>query len=342
MSKLSIENLSSYSGVLKLKNSLIRYSTIIALLILIIGLSILTPKFLNPGNLVNILSQSSILALVAVGLCLVIATGGLDLSVAVAFDIGGMVSVLLLQGGFGWLIAIIFGLLAGVVIGAFNSFLVLKIKITVFLATLGTLFIVQSIERIITEGGTPVYLPDMDGVFKFLGRGSVFVIQRGSQIDFKFSIVITLLVALFIHLLLKRTVFGRYLYAIGSQKEAAELSGVPVGRYTLYAFVLCSVICSFAGIIGASALTSYVPLSGNYYLMDGIGAVFIGSTLNEKGFVDIPGTLIGVLFYGIVSNGLSLVGINFYWQSVAHGLLMFSILILNSYRLISIKKTCLS
>lgn len=157
MFKLSIENLSSYSGVLKLKNSLIRYSTIIALLILIIGLSIVTPKFLNPGNLVNILSQSSILALVAVGLCLVIATGGLDLSVAVAFDIGGMVSVLLLQGGFGWLTAIIFGLLAGVVIGVFNSFLVLKIKITVFLATLGTLFIVQSIERIITEGGTPVY-----------------------------------------------------------------------------------------------------------------------------------------------------------------------------------------
>jgi ribose transport system permease protein len=322
-----------------LKNGFIRYSTIIALLILIIGLSITTSKFLNPGNLLNILTQSAILTLVSVGLCLVIAAGGIDLSVAVAFDMGGMVSVILLSYGWGWLTAIFMGLVAGAIIGVFNSFLVLKVKITIFLATLGTLFIGQSIERIITEGGKPVYLPNMDEVFSFLGNGSLFVVNKwGSQIDFKWSVIIAILVAFSIHFLLKKTVFGRYLYAIGLQSEAAELSGVPVKKYTSYAFVICSVICAFAGIVGASALKSYVPLSGNYYLMDGIGAVFIGSTLNEKGLVDIPGTLVGVIFYGVVSNGLSLVGINFYWQSVVHGLLMFAILILNSYRLSSIKK----
>ncbi|APM39357.1 ABC transporter permease [Clostridium kluyveri] len=322
-----------------LKNILIRYSTIIALLLLIIGLSVTTPDFLNPGNLINIFSQSAILALVSVGLCLVVAAGGIDLSVAVAFDIGGMVSVLLLEAGSGWLIAIIFGLLSGAIVGAFNSFLVLKVKITIFLATLGTLFIGQSIEKIITKGGTPVYMPEMDGVFKFLGDGSIFVVQKwGGQIDFKFSVILAILVSVLVHFLLKKTILGRYLYAIGSQSEAAKLSGVPVKKYTFYAFVLCSVICALAGIVGASAVKSYVPLSGSYYLMDAIGAVFIGSTLNEKGFVDVPGTLVGVIFYGVVSNGLSLEEINFYWQSVAHGLLMFSVLILNSYRVIFIRK----
>ncbi|SDJ16123.1 ABC transporter permease [Paenibacillus naphthalenovorans] len=305
-----------------------RYSTLVALFAVIVTFSIISPSFLSFSNLSNILSQSAVLALVAVGLCFVIASGGIDLSIAVSFDIGAMVAVMLLKAGFGWLPAITIALAAGVLVGLFNSLLIVRVRLSPFLVTLGTLFIGESIEKIFTRGGEPVYFPGMSEVVKFLGRGSVFVFtgEDGGRIDIKFSIIIAIAAAIGAHFLLNRTVFGRHLYALGDQKEAAVLSGVPVNKYTVYAFVLSGVICSFAGIIGSSVLTSFVPLSGRYYLLDAIGAVFIGSALNRQGHANIPGTLIGVLFFGVVSNGLNLSGINFYWQSVARGVLIFLIL----------------
>lgn len=314
---------------------LTRYSTLVALLVVILIFSIIAPSFLSLGNLSNILSQSAVLALVAIGLCFVIASGGIDLSIAVSFDIGAMVAVMLLKAGYGWLPAIILALAAGALVGIFNSLLVSKVKITPFLVTLGTLFIGESLEKIFTRGGEPLYYPGMSEVFKFLGRGSIFVFTAGDggRIDLKFSIIIAIVAAIGAHFLLNRTIFGRHLYALGDQKEAAALSGVPIHRYTMYAFILSGVICSLAGMIGSSVLTAFVPLSGRYYLLDAIGAVFIGSSLNRQGHANIPGTLIGVLFFGIVSNGLNLTGINFYWQSVARGILIFLILGLDSFAL---------
>lgn len=311
---------------------LARYSTVLALVAVIIVFSIVSPIFLTLPNIANILSQSAILAIVAIGLTFVVASGGIDLSIAVSYDLGAMVAIMLLSAGFGWIPAILLGLLAGALIGLFNGFFVVKVKITPFLVTLGTLFIGESIQKIMTHGGEPIFLPGMDEAFKFLGSGSLFVFEslEGTRIDFKFSILIALLIAIIAHFVLKRTIFGRHLYAVGSQKEAAHLSGVPIKRYTLYAFVLSGVICAFAGMIGASVLTGFTPLSGQYFLMDAIGAVFIGSTLNRKGYTNITGTLIGVLFFGIVANGLNLIGLNFYWQAVARGLLIFLILALNS------------
>jgi len=321
-------------------NNILTFITPIILIVFFIAFSLLSPVFLQLNNLVNILSQISTLVLVAVGLSFVVASGGIDLSIAASYGLGAMVSILLLQAQFNWFIAIFAAIITGIIIGSFNSLLILKGKITIFLATLGTLFIGESIERIVTTGGSPVYLPGMSPIFKFIGRGSVFVVQQSgsARIDLKFSVIVALIVAILAHILLSKTTFGRMLYAIGSQKEAAELSGVPVKRYTFYAFIICSITCSLAGIVGSSILTAYIPLSGRYYLMDAIGAVFIGSTLNKKGFPNIPGTLIGVLFFGIVSNGLNLIGISFYWQGVARGLLIFFILVADAYKTKSSKK----
>lgn len=309
-----------------------RYGTLAVLLGVFFLFAVTAPSFFSFGNLSNVLSQSSVLAIVAVGLCFVVASGGIDLSVAVSFDIGAMTAVLLLKSGAGWLPSMLIGLAAGALVGLLNSLLVVKAKIAPFLATLGTLFIGESMEKIVTKGGEPVYFPGMSEAFKWLGRGSLFVWESGdgTRIDFKFSIVIAAAVAAAAYFLLSRTVLGRYLHAIGAQKEAAALSGVPVKRYTAYAFVLCGLICSLAGMIGSSVLTSYVPMSGRYYLMDAIGAVFIGSMLHRKGYVNVPGTLVGVLFFGILANGLNLSGIHFYWQSVVRGGVIFAILALNS------------
>ncbi|WP_102346217.1 ABC transporter permease [Bacillus sp. Marseille-P3661] len=327
MAKLAVRKVSLNNSSINYASVLTRYSTLIALILVICIFTAISPAFLTASNWANILSQSSILAIVAIGLCFVVASGGMDLSIAVSFGIGSMVAVILLKAGVGWFLAIPIALIAGAIIGLINAFLVVKVKITPFLATLGTLFIGESVEKIVTRGGEAIYFPGMDEVFKYLGRGSaLLILTDAGRIDFKFSIVLALILAVIAHFLLNRTIFGRHLYALGAQKEASLLSGVPVHRYTVYAFVLCGVICALAGMVGSSVLTSYVPLSGRYYLLDAIGAVFIGSTLHRQGFANIPGTLIGVLFFGVVSNGLNMAGIDFYWQSVARGALIFIIL----------------
>jgi ribose transport system permease protein len=332
MSK-SIINKPQTRPLLKLDVDLTRYTTVIALIGVTILFSLMTPSFFTATNVANILSQSAILALVAIGLSFVVASGGIDLSIAVSYDLGAMVAIMVLQAGMGWIPAILLGLLAGALVGLFNGFFVVRLNVTPFLVTLGTMFIGESVQKIFTKGGEPIFLPGMDEMFKFLGRASALLIYTadGGRIDFKFSIVLALVVTVIAYFVLNRTIFGRHLFALGSQKEAAYLSGVPVKRYTVYAFVICGVICAFAGMVGSSVLAAYTPLSGKYYLMDAIGAVFIGSTLSRQGRANIPGTLVGVLFFGIVANGLNLAGINFYWQAVARGVLIFLILGLDSY-----------
>ncbi|WP_102346204.1 ABC transporter permease [Bacillus sp. Marseille-P3661] len=312
--------------------SLTRYATLLAFVGVVVLFSIITPTFFTAPNIANILSQSAILALVAIGLSFVIAIGGMDLSIAVSYDAGALMTILALQSGFSLVPAILLGLSAGVLIGLFNGLFVVKTKVTPFLVTLGTLFIIESVEKIVTRGGESIYLSGVSETFRYLGQGSFLVITTadGSRIDFKFSLILVIIVAIVTHFLLKKSVFGRRLYSIGAQKEAALLSGVPVNRYIIYAFVISAVICAFAGIIGSSVLNSFTPVSGRYYLLDAIGAVFIGSTLQKQGFANIPGTLIGVLLFGVLANGLNLAGLNFYWQSVARGIAILSILILDS------------
>lgn len=180
---------------------LTRYSTLFALLAVIVIFAIVSPAFLSMGNLSNILSQSAVLAIVAVGLTFVIASGGIDLSIAVSFDIGAMTAVLLMKSGMNWLPAVLIAIGAGVLVGFFNSLLIVKVKMTPFLVTLGTLFIGESIEKIMTRGGEPLYLPGAGEWFQFLGRGSLFVVggDDGGRIDFKFSILVAIAVALAAH-----------------------------------------------------------------------------------------------------------------------------------------------
>ncbi|MBS4206531.1 ABC transporter permease [Bacillus sp. FJAT-50079] len=333
MHKAVLEGKLQAKNFVKTKKDWSQYSTLFAFIGLVFVFSIITPSFVGWTNIANILSQSAILALVAIGLTFVIASGGIDLSVAAYYDVGALVSIISLQAGLGWIPALLLGIVAGALVGAFNGAFVVITKINPFLVTLGTLFIIESVEKIITTGGESIYLSRMDDLFKWLGQGSILLITTasGGRIDFKFSIILVIVIGVIAHMLLKKTIFGRRLFALGFQKEAAALSGVPVGRYTIYAFIVCAVICSFAGMIGASVLSSFTPGSGRYYLLDAIGAVFIGSTLHKRGSANILGTLIGVLIFITVSNGLNIAGVNYYWQNVARGILIFGILLLDSY-----------
>lgn len=314
-------------------NFLTNYSTILLIAGIAIVFAVSAKGFLQPSNLVNILSQSSTLAIVAAGLCFIVAIGGIDLSLTFSYDLGAMVSIMLMAAGVPWFLSLLAGIGAGMLVGAINGTLVVKAKIAIFIATLGMMYIGESVQKIFTQGGQPVYLPNMAEPFKFLGKGNVLtVIGQDFRLDFRFSIVVAILVVVFVYFLLQRTAFGRKLFSIGAQKEASSLSGVPVGRYTFYAFIICGAICAFGGMMNASTYTAFLPISGKYYLMDAIGAVFVGCTLNKRGYVNIGGTMLGVIFFGMISNGLNLLGIAFEWQSVARGALIFVIIAMDAYK----------
>jgi ribose transport system permease protein len=299
-----------------------RYGGLIAFFVVCLVFAIASPTFTQPGNILNILENISILLVVSLAMTTVIAAGGIDLSVGIALDLAALVAVSLLEIGVLWPLALLAGLAAGALLGAFNSLLVVRIGISPFLATLGTLFIGQSIQRIYTHGGEPIYLRNMAEGYKFLGRGDLFGIP--------FEIFLAGFVLLIFYLFIERTIHGKRIRAVGLQRDAARRAGLRVTHYSTMAYIISGLASAVGGIILSASGNSYVPLSGGFYLLDSIGAVFIGTTIDPEARPNVLGTLLGVLFFGVVANGLNLVGINFYWKTVAKGVLIFLALILGA------------
>lgn len=297
-------------------------STLIAFFLVCIFFGLMTPTFATTSNLLHIVDQSVVLAVVSMAMTIVIITGGIDLSVAISLDLGAMGAVSLLKAGILWPVAILAGLVAGALVGLVNAFTVVRLGISPFLATLGMLFIGESIQRIYTQGGEPIYMAKMTPAYRFIGKGDVAGIP--------FEVILAGLVVLAFFLLIEKTIHGTRWRAIGSQYAAAQINGLRVERYTAFSYIISAVTCAFAGIILSSSLSSYVPISGIAYLLDAIGAVFIGASIDKESRPNIPGTLLGVLFFGVITNGLNLIGIHFYWQTVARGLLIFTALILTT------------
>jgi ribose transport system permease protein len=295
-------------------------AALIAFFLVCVFFGVTAPSFATPGNALNIVNQSVVLAVVAMGMTIVIIAGGIDLSVAISLDFGAMGAIVLLQAGFGWPIAILGGLAFGTLVGVVNAFNVVKMGISPFLATLSLLFIGESVQRIYTRGGEPIYMARMAEGYRFLGRGEIM--------NFPFDVILAGLVVLAMFLLIEKSIHGKRWRAIGSQYDAARTVGMRVELYTALAYILSAFVAAFAGILLSSSLSSYVPISGMFYLLDAIGATFIGTAVDKEGRPNILGTLLGVLFFGVVTNGLNLIGINFYWQTVARGVLIFFALIL--------------
>lgn len=304
-------------------------TTVFAIIIVMAFFSIFAPGFLTNSNISSVLNQSAILLLVAVGMCFTVVVGGTDLSVAATYGIGALIAIKGLEAGLPTGVVIGLSLIGGALFGLLNSFLIVKVRISIWLTTIGTLFIGESVERIVTKGGTAIYMTKVPDFYSFIGQG--FLLKDGS-INLKFCALLALIIALIAHFVLAHTAFGRYLYSTGAQYKAAELSGVSVRKCMTIAFIISGVCCCMAGIVSSSNMSSYIPLGGRYYLLDSMGAVFVGSTLHKRGFANIPGTIIGVLYFVFLSNGMNLLGLHFYWQSVARGAMIFGILAIDSYR----------
>ncbi|PIC77061.1 ribose ABC transporter permease [Sporosarcina sp. P19] len=293
-----------------MKSSLQKLGPFIGLLLIVVIISIMSPSFLTLNNLFNVLRQVSINALIAFGMTFVILTGGIDLSVGSILALTGAVTAGMMSGGMDPILAMLLGILLGVLLGAINGLIIAKGKVAPFIATLATMTIFRGLTLVYTEGRPISGLGD-SFTFQMLGKGYIFGIPVP---------VITMAISFAVlYFILKKTTFGRRVYAVGGNEEASRLSGINVDRVKIYVYSLAGGLTAIASLILTSRLNSAQPTAGNMFELDAIAAVVLGGTSLTGGRGWIVGTLIGALIIGVLNNGLNLIGVSSFFQQVVKG-----------------------
>ena len=265
-------------------------------------------SFLSVGNINNILRQVSINALIAVGMTFVILTGGIDLSVGAVMALSGTVAAGLMAGGLSGALALPLCLLIGLAFGTANGAFVARAGMPPIIVTLATMGIARGLALIYT-GGYPI--SGLPSWVRWFGGGSVLGVQAPT------AIMAVVYAAAWV--LLERTPFGRYVYAIGGNETATRLSGVRVARYKLLVYALSGLTAAIAAVVLTARLMSGQPNAGEGFELDAIAAVVLGGTSIAGGRGSLIGTLLGALLLGVLNNGLNMVGVNPYVQTVVKG-----------------------
>ncbi|CAH0536093.1 ribose ABC transporter permease [Vibrio marisflavi] len=292
------------------KEWLIEQKSLIALLLLIVVVSFLNPNFFTVDNILNILRQTSVNAIIAVGMTLVILTAGIDLSVGSVLALCGAFAASLIAIEVPVLIAVPTALLAGAALGAISGVIIAKGKVQAFIATLVTMTLLRGVTMVFTEG-RPIstgFTATADS-FAWFGTGYALGIP----------VPVWLMVIVFAAAwyLLNHTRFGRYVYALGGNESATRLSGINVDRVKIGVYAICGLLAALAGIIVTSRLSSAQPTAGTGYELDAIAAVVLGGTSLMGGKGRIMGTLIGALIIGFLNNALNLLDVSSYYQMIA-------------------------
>ncbi|MEV3399756.1 ribose ABC transporter permease RbsC [Paenibacillus larvae] len=286
---------------------------LLGLIILIIIVSVLNPSFLEPLNILNLLRQVSINALIAFGMTFVILTGGIDLSVGSILALSSTFIANMLVSGFEPILAIIIGCFLGGMMGMINGLMITQGKMAPFIATLATITIFRGLTLVYTDGNPITGLGD-SMTFQLLGRGYQFGIPVPA-----ITMIITFAV---LWVILHKTSFGRKTYAIGGNEKAAIVSGIKVSRFKIMIYSLAGLFSALAGAILTSRLNSAQPTAGTSYELDAIAAVVLGGTSLSGGRGRIVGTLIGALIIGTLNNGLNLLGVSSFYQMVVKGIVI--------------------
>ncbi|MFP4020915.1 MAG: ABC transporter permease subunit [Halanaerobium sp.] len=286
-----------------------KFKTGIGLLVLVIVLSFMSPYFLTVPNLLNVVRQVSIIAIVSFGMTMVILTGGIDLSVGSMLAFAGAISAgMIVNTGLNVYLAILIGLAAGTALGLFNGIAVAKAKLPAFIVTLAMMTVARGFTLIYTNGRP---ISGFDEKFRFFGAGYIAKIPV--------PVIIMFLLLLVIYILLKKTPLGRYIYAIGGNEKATKLSGINTDKIKIAVYGLNGFLAAVSGIILTSRLNSAQPMAGEGYELDAIAAVVLGGTSLTGGSGTVIGTIVGALIIAVLNNGLNLLNVSSFYQLVAKG-----------------------
>lgn len=292
-----------------------------ALIVIFVFLTIVSPEFLTFNNIFNIISQTTVTAIIAVGMTFVIITAGIDLSVGSTAALGGMVGTLVMaHAHVDWSIGVVVGTLVGGFIGLINGLLITKAHLNPFIATLGMMSAARGLVYLSTNA---VAVYNLQQSFAILGNGSITLGIRGVPASFPIPLIVLVAVAVLAHLLLTRTRFGRHTYAIGSNLEAARLSGISIALVLVLIYVLQGLLAGFGGMIAASRVVSGQPNFGIGLELDVIAATVIGGASLFGGQGTIVGTLIGAFLIALIRNGAVLLNINAFYQDVIIGVVIW-------------------
>jgi ribose transport system permease protein len=297
-------------------------SMLLILILMWLLLSLLSPYFFTASNLWEITLQTAVIGIIAAGQTLVILSGGIDLSVGSVFACAGIAGGLVFQATGNLWLTLAATLLTGAALGSLNGLFISQLRVPPFIATLGMLGMARGLALILSRG-IPIF--GLSKEYLWIGQGKLFDLVP-------IPTLILLGVFALVYFIARYTRFGRFIYATGSNAEAAKLSGINLGRVLLGTFALSGLLCGVAAVIEAARLATIQPAGGNGYELLAIGAVVIGGTSLFGGEGNVIATLIGALIETTIRNGLNLLGVNAFWQYVVNGAVIIAAVAVDQWR----------
>jgi inositol transport system permease protein len=316
-----------------LASILSKYGIFLIFAFMVLAASLLSPAFLSSTNLINIVRQMSVVGLISLGVTGVIVSGGIDLSSGSVVGLTAVVAASLAQDPefstpfypglhVPLIVPVLAACVAGALVGLVNGSLVAKTRIPPFIATLGTYTAIRGLALLYT-GGRPI--SDLTDAYNFIGQGDVFGVPV--------PIIILVVMAVVTHILYAHTKFGKYIYAIGGNEQAARVSGIDSSRYKMLIYVYAGLLAGLAGLVVSARIGSGQPGLGVGYELDAIAAAVIGGTsLSAGGIGTVAGTIVGALIIGVLNNILDLMNVSAYWQQIIKGCIIVGAVILDQLK----------
>lgn len=311
----------SFKSVLRAMIEIKEVGVIFPIVFAVIIFGLINRDFYSYENIINVLRNSSFTFITAIGMTYVLITGAFDLSVGSQMACGGLFAGLLMQAGVPTWLAIVVGILSGVVFGSLNGYVIEYLKVPPMIATMSTMMIFRGIVYVVLRG-EPLYPLPAD--FAIIGQNDFFNVP--------YIIIITIILGIIAELVLKYTVFGRMVYAVGGNAESARLSGIPVRRVRFITYILIGALATFTGVLYASRFGSVQSAIGTGSEMVMIAAAIIGGTSILGGSGTIFGTVLGSVFMNMITNGMTLAKISPYYQGIVIGMIIILAVSLDQVR----------
>lgn len=321
----------------KYKDLLRKMAALAGLILLVIFFSVTNEYFFTSNNIMTVGLQTSTIALIGIGATCVILTGGIDLSTGSVVALSGVAAAMIVNAGVPVPLGMIFGILVGGICGLVNGVLVTRMKLPPFIATLGMMMVARGLALYVTNAAPVSGMPES---FAALGNGALFkMVEEGPNglpkvvfAGIPYPVIIMIFITVLFTFALTKLKVGRYIYAIGSNEEAARLSGIKTNLIKIYAYVASGLLSGLTGVILASRLVTAQPNGGVAYELDAIASAVVGGTSLMGGVGTIPGTLIGSFIIGVLRNGLNMNGVSSFVQMIVIGLVIIVAVSLDQLR----------